>query len=146
MSLGVIPVFAPPRESGFQAAIESFNGRWQAKVWARAWHDSLVSVQQQSARYVTALRRRAAARTDTAPARRPISPGWTLDLQAPPRGVLIYLRRTTERGAVHLLGRTLGYRASATGSERFVRPFRAPLFLSAIRLPDHTDREVLAPQ
>jgi transposase len=106
LSLGVTPVFAPPREPGFQAAIESFNGRWQAKVWARAWHDSLASVQQQSARYVTALRRRAATRTDSAPARRPIPPGWTLDLQAPPRGVLIYLRRTTERGAVHLLGRT----------------------------------------
>ena len=29
--LGVIPVFAPPQESGFQAAIENFNGRWQAK-------------------------------------------------------------------------------------------------------------------
>ncbi len=106
LSLGVIPVFAPPREPGFQAAIESFNGRWQAKVWARAWHDSLASVQQQSARYVTALRRRAAARSDTAPARRAIAPAWTLDLQTPPRGVLIYLRRTTERGAVHLLGRT----------------------------------------
>ena len=106
LSLGVIPVFAPPREPGFQAAIESFNGRWQATVWARAWHDSLASVQQQSARYVNALRRRAATRTDTAPARRPIPSGWTLDLQVPPRGVLIYLRRTTERGAVHLLGRT----------------------------------------
>ena len=55
---------------------------------------------------MTALRRRAAARSDTAPARRPIAPAWTLDLQTPPRGVLIFLRRTTERGAVHLLGRT----------------------------------------
>ncbi len=32
LSLGVVPVFAPPRETGFQAAIESSNGRWQAKV------------------------------------------------------------------------------------------------------------------
>src|SRR5216684_1826254 len=47
-----------------------------------------------------------ALRGRPAPARRPISPGWTLDLQVPPRGVLIYLRRTTERDAVHLLGRT----------------------------------------
>jgi len=32
VSLGVVPVFAPPRETGFQAAVESYNGRWQAKV------------------------------------------------------------------------------------------------------------------
>jgi hypothetical protein len=35
LSLGVVPVFAPPREPGLQAAIEAFNGRWQVKVWAR---------------------------------------------------------------------------------------------------------------
>jgi hypothetical protein len=29
LQLGVSAVFAPPRESGFQAAIENFNGRWQ---------------------------------------------------------------------------------------------------------------------
>jgi len=68
---------------------------------------------------VTAPRRRAATRTDTAPARRPIPPGWTLDLQAPPRGVLIYLRRTTERGAVHLLGRT--FEVDPTWPFRLVR-------------------------
>jgi hypothetical protein len=32
LSLAVVPVFVPPRETGFQAAIESYNGRWQAKV------------------------------------------------------------------------------------------------------------------
>ena len=41
LGLGVVPVFAPPRETGFQATIESFNGRWQAKVWARFTHESL---------------------------------------------------------------------------------------------------------
>ncbi len=35
LQLGVTPVFAPPQEPGFQAAIENFNGRWQAKVWSR---------------------------------------------------------------------------------------------------------------
>ena len=35
VALGVIPVFAPPREPGFQNAIEGFNGLWQAKVWQR---------------------------------------------------------------------------------------------------------------
>src|SRR4029453_6505337 len=41
LSLQVVPVFVPPRETGFQATIESFNGRWQAKVWARFHHESL---------------------------------------------------------------------------------------------------------
>lgn len=46
LSLGLVPVFAPPRESGFQAAIESLNGRWQAKVWARFPHESLEALQR----------------------------------------------------------------------------------------------------
>src|SRR6185436_4580079 len=58
LSLGVVPVFVPPRESGFQAAIESFNGRWQAKVWTRFVHGSLPALQAQSARYVAAHRQR----------------------------------------------------------------------------------------
>jgi hypothetical protein len=37
LALGVTPVFAPIRETGFQAAIESFNGLWQARVWRRAF-------------------------------------------------------------------------------------------------------------
>src|SRR5438105_3842497 len=35
LGLGVVPVFVPPREPGFQAAIENYNGWWQAKVWGR---------------------------------------------------------------------------------------------------------------
>jgi hypothetical protein len=58
LSLGVVPVFVPPRETGFQAAIEGFNGLWQAKVWARFQYPSLEGLQAQSARYVTAHRQR----------------------------------------------------------------------------------------
>jgi hypothetical protein len=103
--LGVVPVFAPPRETGFQAAIENLNGRWQAKVWARFTHESLEGLRATSARYVAAARSRAAARIESAPARRPFPEGWSLDLQAHPRGRLVYLRRTGEQGAVELLGR-----------------------------------------
>jgi hypothetical protein len=35
LALKVIPVFAPPREPGFQNAIEGFNALWQSKVWQR---------------------------------------------------------------------------------------------------------------
>jgi hypothetical protein len=104
MSLGVVPVFVPPRETGFQAAIESFNGLWQAKVWARFQHPSLEGLQAQSARYVAAHRQRAAARIEAAPGRRPFPRRWRLDLQAQPQGRLVLLRRSNAQGEVPLLG------------------------------------------
>ena len=106
LSLGVVPVFAPPREPGFQAAIESFNGRWQAKVWARFHHPSLGALRERSARYISALRTRGAVRREAAPRRQPFPLVWQLDLQAHPQGRVIYLRRTSEHGTVSLLGRT----------------------------------------
>ena len=104
LSLGVVPVFAPPRETGFQAAIENSNGRWQAKVWARFVHDSLAGLCQQSEKFVAASRLRAAARIEAAPPRRPFPTDWRLDLQARPKGRLIFLRRTDAQGGVELLG------------------------------------------
>jgi hypothetical protein len=106
LSLGVVPVFVPPRETGFQAAIEGFNGQWQAKVWARFHQESLHGVQAQSARYVAAHRQHRAARIEAAPARRAFPRGWRLDLQAHPQGRLVFLRRSNECGEVQLLGRT----------------------------------------
>ena len=41
-----------------------------------------------------------------APTRRPFPSDWHLDLQAHPRGRVIFLRRTTEQGAVQVLGHT----------------------------------------
>lgn len=106
LSLGVSPVFVPPVELGFQAAIESFNGRWQAKVWSRFHHESLAALQQRSVRYVAASRERARARIEAAPGRRPIPACWRLDWQAPLAGRLVFLRRTNAQGAVELLGHT----------------------------------------
>ena len=100
------PVFAPPREPGFQAAIENFNGRWQAKVWSRFHHNSLAGLQAQSRRYISAYRQRAAARIDDAPKRRSFPSPWQPNLQAHPQGVVIFIRRTSEAGAVSLLGHT----------------------------------------
>lgn len=105
LSLGVTPVFAPPRESGFQAAIESYNGLWQAKVWARYTYPALAALQEQSARYVTAHRQRTAARRGEAPERAPFPERWKLDFQVPPQGQVIFIRRTTDAGEAELLGR-----------------------------------------
>ena len=106
LRLGVTPVFVPPQESGFQAAIEAFNGRWQVKVWARFHHDSLADLQERSRRYRAAYRTRAASRIEAAPTRRPFPASWHQDLQAHPDGLVIFIRRTSEAGAVNLLGRT----------------------------------------
>jgi len=106
LSLGVVPVFAPPRETGFQAMIEGYNGLWQAKVWARFRFATPEEVRQQSARFVVALRTRRAERIDSAPSRRVFPTAWQLDLQAPPRGRIVFVRRTDASGAVRLLERS----------------------------------------
>jgi hypothetical protein len=105
LSLGVTPVFAPPRETGFQAQVENYNGRWQAKVWARFEHTSIDSVLDRSARFVAAARLRSAPRIESAPPRRPFPRGWVMDLQAL-KGKVIFLRRTGPEGRVSLLGHT----------------------------------------
>jgi len=119
LRLDVIPVFVPPQESGFQAAIENFNGRWQAKVWARFHHDSLADLQERSRHYVSAYRQRAATRIEAAPQRRPFPALWQPDLQARPEGVVIFIRRTSETGTVSLLGRT--FEADPLWPHRLVR-------------------------
>ena len=105
LSLGVVPVFAPPNETGFQAAIESFNGLWQSKVWSRFKHTSLRGLASRSAKYIVASRKRRAIRTESAPARRPFPKQWRLDLQKHPTGTIIFLRRTDNQGRVSVLER-----------------------------------------
>jgi len=119
LSLQVVPVFVPPRESGFQAAIENFNGRWQAKVWARFTFASRRAVQAQSAKFITASRRRGADRIHRAPPRRAFPENWELDLQAAPKGQVIFLRRTDDKGHVTVLGHT--YLVSPHWLHRLVR-------------------------
>jgi transposase len=103
LALRVVPVFAPPRETGFQAAIEALNGRWQAKVWARFWDPTLAALQDRSARWTAAVRVRSAARIDAAPAREPF-PSGPIEPWYAPGGRVVFLRRTSEAGAVSVLG------------------------------------------
>ena len=107
LSLGVTPVFAPAREHGPQNLNESFNHLWQQKVWHRFHHVSALAFQARSDRFVAAYQRRRAAREDHAPGRRPFPKRWTLDLHQRPRGMVIYLRRTDEFGAIRVLGHRL---------------------------------------
>lgn len=106
LSLAVVPVFVPPRETGFQAMIESYNGWWQTKVWSRFQHANLEDLQGHSQKYVQALLKQRAARIEAAPDRRPFPVGWELDLKKRPHGRLIYLRRSNGLSEVTLLGQT----------------------------------------
>jgi len=117
--LKVIPIFTPPQETGFQAAIENFNGRWQAKVWSRFTHASRCDLQARSAKFITASRHRAAARIENAPLRRPFPRDWKLNLQTTPEGCVIFLRRTDAKGQVSLLGHV--FPVDTTWPHRLVR-------------------------
>jgi putative transposase len=119
LSLGVVPVFVPPREMGFQAMIESYNGWWQAKVWSRFQHQNLEDLQQRSGKHVQALRNHRAPRIEAAPARRPFPADWKLNLKTRPCGRLVYLRRSNGQGEVTLLGQT--WRVSDVWPHRLVR-------------------------
>jgi hypothetical protein len=104
LALGVIPVFAPPREPGFQNAIEGFNGLWQSKVWQRHRFPDPATLKAVSARYIAAYRSKTARRSEAAPNRGRFPRGFRLDLNTPLRGTMIFLRRSDDTGAVHLLG------------------------------------------
>jgi len=119
LALGVTPVFTPPLIRGFQADIEAFNRRWQDKVWRRFQFTARPEVQAQSQRYVRACRDRHAERIASAPARRAFPRGWELDLQTPLQGQVIYLRYTTEKGYLSLLGHT--FEVSDVWCQRLVR-------------------------
>jgi hypothetical protein len=110
LSLRVVPVLVPPRETGFQAMIESYNGWWQAKVWSRFEHHNLAELHGHSQRYVAALHKQRAARIETAPDRRVFPADWKLNLKKRPTGRLVYLRRSNGNSEVALLGQnwTLG--------------------------------------
>ncbi len=105
LSLGVVPVLVPPRETGFQAMIESYNGWWQTKVWSRFQHDNLADLRGHSQRYVAALRKQRAARIEAGPDRRAFPADWKLDLKKRPGGRLVYLRRSNGDSEVPLLGK-----------------------------------------
>lgn len=119
LALGVVPVFAPPREPGFQNAIEGFNALWQSKVWQRHHFPDVNALAAISARYIAAYRAKSAPRRELAPKRRSLPKGFKLDLSAPLKGTMIFVRRGDDHGSVHLLGRT--FRVDQHWPHRLVR-------------------------
>jgi hypothetical protein len=106
LQLGVTPVFAPPRETGFQAAIESYNARWQAQVWHRFKHANLRALKQRSAAYVEAGQLKAASTVKVASSqRRPFPSSFRFQAKAALCRTIIFLRRTDGSGRVTVMGR-----------------------------------------
>jgi len=104
LQLGVTPVFAPPREPGFQAEVEAFNGRWERSVWRRFVHPGLRALQRRSQAFVAASLAKSASRIAAAPVRTPVPPDFVPDWQRPLQGTVIFLRRTDPEGRVECLG------------------------------------------
>lgn len=120
LQLEIIPVFAPPRETGFQAAIESYNARWQSRVWQRFTHPDLAALRSRSASYVEASRAKHAVRIGAAtPLRRPFPKPFVFDPKAPLAGTVIFLRRTDGEGTLTVMGRP--YPAGQHWQHRLVR-------------------------
>lgn len=120
LALKVIPVFAPPREHGFQNIIEGFNALWQEKVWQRQDFRDLPSLRAASRRYIRAYRAKSAKRRENAPKRRPFPKNFKIDLSAPLMGKVILLRRSDDTGYVYLPGGD-AFRADKHWCNRLVR-------------------------
>lgn len=120
LQLGVTPVFAPVRETGFQPAIESYNARWQAKVWQRFKHANMRALKARSQAYVEACQIKVAPLIAVAARlRRPCPKPFKLDDNAPLKDTVIFLRRSDEEGQVTVMGRL--YATSSDWQHRLVR-------------------------
>ena len=75
-------------------------------MWRRQRFPDLAMLSSVSARYIAAYRAKTAQRREAAPSRRAFPRDFQLDLNALLKGTIIFLRRSDERGAVHLLGKT----------------------------------------
>jgi hypothetical protein len=146
LQLQITPVFTPPRELGFQSAVESFNALWQTKVWQRWQFTDWPAVTAASAAYIQVRRQRLAARAARAPSRTPWPARFHWDPTQLPAGTVIYLRRTSEHGRITLLGHS--WTVDRHWSHRLVRAevqlaqHRIQCF--ALRRRDPTSQPLLA--
>ncbi|MDR1268336.1 MAG: hypothetical protein LBK82_02315 [Planctomycetaceae bacterium] len=104
LSLGVIPIFVPPREFGFQAAVESYNGRWERAVWNRFTFKNIKEIQTQSDLYVHAVKEKIETKTRLAAERKMINKNWKFNNKTEKNGTIIFLRRTDDNGCAKVMG------------------------------------------
>jgi hypothetical protein len=104
LSLGVIPVFVPPRETGFQAHIERYNGLWQKGVWKRFHFKNRDQLIEQSQRYVEAYRDKKYESIQSSPDRYEIPDNFVFHYDNLFNGKLFFIKRTDDKGKVNVLG------------------------------------------
>ena len=145
LGFGVTPVFARPRETGFQAFIERFNGLWQEKVWARSRHPHLFGLKAVSDAYIAQHRLRHRDCADVI-LRQPFPVQRPMNGPIERRGSLIFIRRTDADGRAQVLGRT--FTVNSQWAHRLVR---AEVSLDAgqitfckLRRADPTHQPILA--
>jgi hypothetical protein len=119
LQLGVIPIFAPPATLGYQSTVERYNGEWQAKVWRHQHYAAFADVENRSLRYVEAQLKKHHVGAELSPLRRAFPANWEMPWQAPPRGLVIFLRELKDDGSVRILGRR--YAVSANYAHTKVR-------------------------
>lgn len=103
LCLGVIPVFTPPREQGFQNKLESYNAYWQQKVWQRRHYHSHAELAHCNATFLVAHLAKHSVRREAAPPRRPFPKSIPHVLRA---NQVIFLRRADLNGCLALCGKT----------------------------------------
>lgn len=138
LCLGITPVFAPPREQGFQNHIESFNALWQAKVWHRRRHRDAAQLRARSEAFLCAHRSKHALRLDSAPPRAAF-PALVPRLPAAAR--VIFLRRADALGIVTIARRSFrlpaGYAHRLVRAEWRLNPAQLSLFALHRSAPSH---------
>ncbi|MEO6875452.1 MAG: hypothetical protein ABI222_11595 [Opitutaceae bacterium] len=113
LCVGVVPIFAPPAELGFQAAIEAYNRRWQERVWRRWHHRDLAALRGRSAAFVVAYNRRDRRQVQVPRL------SWLPPRQEPCAARIVLLRRLDAAGALTLCAQRL--RVAAHWAHRLVR-------------------------
>jgi transposase-like protein len=104
LSLGVIPIFVPPHEFGFQAAIESDNGRGERAVWNRFTFKNIYQIQTQSDLYINAVREKKETKREVENSRKMINKNWNFSKKIPEKGTMIFIRRTDNKGRAKVMG------------------------------------------
>lgn len=104
LCLGVTPVFAPPRETGFQARIEALNRRWQIVVWRRFRFNLYQDLEDETQRFIIAHRQKHAVAADHA---RRIACHPLDDAREPLVHRVIFLRRADPAARIELLRHSL---------------------------------------
>jgi len=103
LCLGVIPIFTPPREQGFQNKLESFNAYWQQKVWQRRPFRNHRELARSNDAFLRAHQAKHASRREAAPPRTPFP---RVLARSPAADRVIFLRRADHKAKVSLCSQT----------------------------------------